>query len=170
VDPQRAGRLHRRHPCQSAHRADVPRRGHKATYQFQGRARVTEVAAERQRIFERAPAVERAHDFAMLGAAVVVDLDRVEGYAGLGPQARSMASACCATPQHTPFPDGATMNPKDSHDLTHVGPDTVMGNFMRQYWIPAAKSSELQSDGTPMRLLLLGEKLVAFRDSSGASA
>jgi hypothetical protein len=59
--------------------------GAKATYQFQGRARVTEVAAERQRIFERAPEAERAHDFAMLGAAVVVDLDRVEGYAGLGP-------------------------------------------------------------------------------------
>jgi hypothetical protein len=57
----------------------------KATYQFQGRARVTESAQERQRIFERAPAVERAHDFAMLGAAVVVELDRVEGYAGLGP-------------------------------------------------------------------------------------
>lgn len=58
----------------------------KATYQFQGRARVTAAPAERQAIFERAPAVERAHDFAMLGAAVVVDLDRVEGYAGLGPQ------------------------------------------------------------------------------------
>ena len=59
------------------------------------------------------------------------------------------------------------MNPKDSEDLTHVSPGTVMGNFMRQYWIPAAKSSELEVDGTPMRLLLLGEKLVAFRDSQG---
>jgi hypothetical protein len=58
----------------------------KATYQFQGRARVTEDAAERRRIFDAAPAAERAHDFAMLGAAIVVDLDRVEGYAGLGPQ------------------------------------------------------------------------------------
>jgi hypothetical protein len=58
----------------------------KATYQFQGRARVTATLAERRAIFDRAPAVERAHDFAMLGAAVVVDLDRVEGYAGLGPQ------------------------------------------------------------------------------------
>lgn len=57
----------------------------KATYQFQGRARVTQVAQERQRVFGRAPAAERAHDFAMLGVAVVVDLDRVEGYAGLGP-------------------------------------------------------------------------------------
>ncbi|RYF56458.1 MAG: hypothetical protein EOO29_52495 [Comamonadaceae bacterium] len=59
------------------------------------------------------------------------------------------------------------MSPKDSQDLTHVGPGTVMGNFMRQYWIPAAQSSELAADGTPMRLLLLGEKLVAFRDSDG---
>lgn len=59
------------------------------------------------------------------------------------------------------------MNPKDSEDLTRVGPGTVMGNFMRQYWIPAAQSRELTADGTPMRLLLLGEKLVAFRDSSG---
>ena len=58
----------------------------KATYQFQGRARVTDVPAERRRVFERAPDAERAHDFAMLGTAVVVDLDRVEGYSGLGPQ------------------------------------------------------------------------------------
>jgi hypothetical protein len=58
----------------------------KATYQFQGRARVTQDAAERRRIFDAAPPAERAHDFAMLGAAIVVDLDRVEGYAGLGPQ------------------------------------------------------------------------------------
>ncbi|MBC7727071.1 MAG: Rieske 2Fe-2S domain-containing protein, partial [Microbacteriaceae bacterium] len=42
-----------------------------------------------------------------------------------------------------------------------------MGKFMREYWIPAAKSSEIANDGTPMRLQLLGEKLVAFRDSSG---
>jgi phenylpropionate dioxygenase-like ring-hydroxylating dioxygenase large terminal subunit len=59
------------------------------------------------------------------------------------------------------------MAPKDSEDLTRVGSGTVMGNFMRQYWIPAAKSSELANDGTPTRLLLLGEKLVAFRDSAG---
>ena len=42
-----------------------------------------------------------------------------------------------------------------------------MGDLMRQYWIPAAKSSELLADGDPLRLLLLGEKLIAFRDSSG---
>jgi phthalate 4,5-dioxygenase len=56
---------------------------------------------------------------------------------------------------------------KDSEDLVRVGPGTVMGEMMRQYWLPAAMSSELERDGAPMRLLLLGEKLIAFRDSEG---
>ena len=55
----------------------------------------------------------------------------------------------------------------DNEEMARAGPGTVMGNFMRQYWIPAGKSSELAVDGTPMRLMLLGEKLVAFRDSQG---
>ncbi|HTA99775.1 MAG TPA: Rieske 2Fe-2S domain-containing protein [Bradyrhizobium sp.] len=55
----------------------------------------------------------------------------------------------------------------DGHDLTRVGPGTIMGEMMRQYWIPAALSSELKADGDPMRLMLLGEPLIAFRDSSG---
>jgi general stress protein 26 len=57
----------------------------KATYQFQGRARVTTNEAERQRIYKASAAVEQAHDFAQLGVAVIIDLDRVEGYASLGP-------------------------------------------------------------------------------------
>jgi phthalate 4,5-dioxygenase len=56
---------------------------------------------------------------------------------------------------------------KDSEDLLRVGAGTVMGETMRQYWIPALMSSELERDGAPMRLMLLGEKLIAFRDSSG---
>jgi phthalate 4,5-dioxygenase oxygenase subunit len=59
------------------------------------------------------------------------------------------------------------MRSKDSEDLTRVGPGTVMGEMMRQYWLPAAMSSELKADGEPMRLLLLGERLIAFRDTSG---
>ncbi|MCD6075838.1 MAG: (2Fe-2S)-binding protein, partial [Rhodospirillales bacterium] len=51
--------------------------------------------------------------------------------------------------------------------LTETAPGTPMGEFMRQYWIPAAKSSELTKDGEPVRLLLLSEKLIAFRDSNG---
>jgi phenylpropionate dioxygenase-like ring-hydroxylating dioxygenase large terminal subunit len=59
------------------------------------------------------------------------------------------------------------MKPEDSADLTRVGRGTAMGEFMRQYWLPAALSAEVKADGDPMRLLLLGEKLVAFRDSEG---
>ena len=52
-------------------------------------------------------------------------------------------------------------------ELTRVGPGTVMGDLMRQYWLPAMLSSELAPDGAPTRLMLLGEKLIAFRDSAG---
>jgi phthalate 4,5-dioxygenase len=57
--------------------------------------------------------------------------------------------------------------PSEGLELTRVGPGTVMGDLMRCYWIPACKSSELVRDGAPVRLLLLGEKLIAFRDSAG---
>jgi phthalate 4,5-dioxygenase len=59
------------------------------------------------------------------------------------------------------------MSRQDSEDLVRVGPGSTMGELMRQYWIPAAMSSELERDGAPLRLLLLGERLIAFRDSSG---
>jgi phenylpropionate dioxygenase-like ring-hydroxylating dioxygenase large terminal subunit len=52
-------------------------------------------------------------------------------------------------------------------ELTRVDAGTPMGELMRCYWIPAAMSSELEPDGPPIRLMLLGEKLIAFRDSSG---
>jgi phenylpropionate dioxygenase-like ring-hydroxylating dioxygenase large terminal subunit len=52
-------------------------------------------------------------------------------------------------------------------ELTRVGSGTPMGELMRCYWIPAAMSSELARDGAPIRLMLLGERLIAFRDSEG---
>jgi phthalate 4,5-dioxygenase len=52
-------------------------------------------------------------------------------------------------------------------ELTRVGPGTMMGRLMREYWMPAMKASELERDGAPVRLMLLGEKLIAFRDSAG---
>ena len=51
--------------------------------------------------------------------------------------------------------------------LTRVGPGTPMGAMLRAFWLPAALSSELKADGPPVRLVLLGEKLIAFRDTSG---
>src|SRR5260370_7186967 len=55
----------------------------------------------------------------------------------------------------------------DSETLTRVGAGTLVGDMMREYWIPAVMSTELKAGGDPMRLMLLGEKLIAFRDSGG---
>src|SRR5713226_3169154 len=52
--------------------------------------------------------------------------------------------------------------------LTRVGPGTPMGEVMRRYWIPALLSWELpEPDCPPVRVKLLGEQLVAFRDTQG---
>jgi phenylpropionate dioxygenase-like ring-hydroxylating dioxygenase large terminal subunit len=55
----------------------------------------------------------------------------------------------------------------EGRELTQVGAGTPMGELMRRYWLPAARSSELVRDDAPVRLMLLGEKLIAFRDSAG---
>ncbi|HVV92597.1 MAG TPA: Rieske 2Fe-2S domain-containing protein [Hyphomicrobiales bacterium] len=51
--------------------------------------------------------------------------------------------------------------------LVRVGPGTAMGNFLRLYWMPFLLSGDLVADGTPKRVRLMGEDLVAFRDSEG---
>ena len=45
----------------------------------------------------------------------------------------------------------------ENEQLTRVGPGTVTGDLMREYWIPAGLSTELEVDGPPMRMMLLGE-------------
>ena len=57
---------------------------------------------------------------------------------------------------------------EDNDRLTQVGPDKPLGRFFRRYWIPAAKLEEVaEPGGAPVRVGLLGEKLVAFRDPKG---
>lgn len=52
--------------------------------------------------------------------------------------------------------------------LTRVGPGTPMGNLLRQYWIPVLQSADLpMEDGAPLRVRLLCESLVAFRNTAG---
>jgi phenylpropionate dioxygenase-like ring-hydroxylating dioxygenase large terminal subunit len=52
--------------------------------------------------------------------------------------------------------------------ITRVGPGTAMGAAFRRYWLPALLAEELPSpDCPPVRVRLLGEDLVAFRDSAG---
>src|SRR5438874_6482758 len=61
------------------------------------------------------------------------------------------------------------MLPKDENEvLCRVGPGTLMGNFLRRYWMPALLSIEVpESDSPPVRVRLLCEDLIAFRDSNG---
>jgi phenylpropionate dioxygenase-like ring-hydroxylating dioxygenase large terminal subunit len=56
----------------------------------------------------------------------------------------------------------------DNETVCRVGPGTPMGELMRQYWVPALLSSELPTpDSDPVRVVLLGEKLIAFRTTDG---
>src|ERR1700686_3141096 len=59
------------------------------------------------------------------------------------------------------------MTTREQNDfLTLTGPGTPMGALMRRYWIPALLSSEIpEPDCPPVRVKLLGERLIAFRDS-----
>jgi len=61
------------------------------------------------------------------------------------------------------------MLPREENDmLTLVSPDKPMGQLMRRYWIPALLASEIpEPDCPPVRVRLLGEDLVAFRDTQG---
>jgi phthalate 4,5-dioxygenase len=53
---------------------------------------------------------------------------------------------------------------EENDALTRVGPGTLMGNLFRQYWIPVVPVEHLaEPGGRPLRLKLLGEDLVLFR-------
>src|SRR4030081_3045521 len=51
--------------------------------------------------------------------------------------------------------------------LTRVGPGPPLGYWVGKSGFPAFFSWERRAEGEPMRLLLLGEQLIAFRDTDG---
>jgi nitrite reductase/ring-hydroxylating ferredoxin subunit len=56
----------------------------------------------------------------------------------------------------------------DNDLLTKTGPGTPMGDYFRRFWIPVLLSRELpEPDGAPVRVTVMGEELVAFRDTRG---
>ncbi len=58
---------------------------------------------------------------------------------------------------------------KDNDYLCRVGPGTPMGNLLRRFWMPAIMPGELpEPDCAPLRLRLLGEDLVAWRNTDGS--
>ena len=60
------------------------------------------------------------------------------------------------------------MTEKENLLLSQTGPNTPMGQLYRRYWLPAFLASELaEPGGAPVRVTLLSEKLLAFRNSEG---
>jgi phthalate 4,5-dioxygenase len=56
----------------------------------------------------------------------------------------------------------------DNEFLTRSGKGTPMGELLRRFWMPALLSEELQDrEGPPKKIKIMGEDLLAFRDSNG---
>src|SRR5215211_3983823 len=56
---------------------------------------------------------------------------------------------------------------EENKTLCRVGPGTLMGALFRRYWLPLMHESELKVDDAPVRVRILGEDLMAFKDSEG---
>jgi phthalate 4,5-dioxygenase len=60
------------------------------------------------------------------------------------------------------------LKPEENERLVRVGPGTPGGEMLRRYWQPALLSDELpEKDGAPIRVRIMGEDLIAFRDTDG---
>ena len=59
----------------------------------------------------------------------------------------------------------ATQTAEEDAELTHVGPGTPCGEYLRRFWHPVALSSQLTD--LPLAIRVMGEDLVVFRDHSG---
>ena len=61
------------------------------------------------------------------------------------------------------------MLPKEENErLARTGPGTPMGEYLRRFWIPVLLTEELpEPDGNPVRLRIMSEDLVAFKDTNG---
>ena len=60
------------------------------------------------------------------------------------------------------------LSAEENDILTRTDADTPMGEYFRRFWQPVALCQELlEPDGEPLRVNILGEQLVAFRDTEG---
>jgi nitrite reductase/ring-hydroxylating ferredoxin subunit len=55
--------------------------------------------------------------------------------------------------------------PAEDAELTHNGPGTPLGEYMRRFWQPVCMSEQLAD--VPHKIRIMGEDLIAFRDKSG---
>ena len=56
--------------------------------------------------------------------------------------------------------------PQEDTELTHTGPRTPCGEYLRRFWQPICFTDELRD--LPVRVKILGEELVVFRDFQGS--
>ncbi|MEQ1653831.1 MAG: Rieske 2Fe-2S domain-containing protein, partial [Hyphomicrobium sp.] len=57
---------------------------------------------------------------------------------------------------------------EDNRFLTQSDAGTPMGELLRRFWLPVLLSEELpEKDGEPKKITVMGEELLAFRDSNG---
>ena len=56
------------------------------------------------------------------------------------------------------------LSKEENELLTRVGPGTQAGEMLRQYWWPVAFSQDAKAKGAPLKIKLLGEEFVLFRD------
>ena len=62
----------------------------------------------------------------------------------------------------------SVLSTEDNALVTNTDPGTAMGEVFRRFWLPVALSEELPGpDCAPTKVQILGEKLIAFRDTSG---
>jgi phenylpropionate dioxygenase-like ring-hydroxylating dioxygenase large terminal subunit len=62
------------------------------------------------------------------------------------------------------------LSAEDTELLCRVGPGTPMGELMRRYWMPVMYAWEMEPDGQPQRIRVLGEDLLAWRATDGTVA
>ena len=60
------------------------------------------------------------------------------------------------------------LSKEENEVLTRVSRGTPMGELFRRFWLPAILSTELaEPDSAPVRMRILGEDLIGFRDTDG---
>ncbi len=60
------------------------------------------------------------------------------------------------------------LSKEDNELVTNTNPGTPMGELFRRFWLPVALAEDLPGvDCVPLRVRLLGEDLIAFRDTDG---
>jgi len=104
------------------------------------------------------------------------DLDprQIHGVRGLGAQSAGGRSCAPRAPRRTDsrntIEELTMLTQEQNEQLTRTDRGTLMGDLFRRYWIPALHAWEIaEPDCAPVRVQIMGEKLVAFRAARGAS-